>query len=96
MRVTNKDAAYIADLAKLKFSEEELNKMTNELDEILTYIDKLNELDTEQIEPLSHPIELQNVFRADVLLPSTPRELALKNAPEKTDSYFKSPKVLNQ
>lgn len=96
MSVTKKDVEYIANLARLKFSDEELENFTSELNEILNYIEKLNELNTENIEPLSHPIENINVFREDQLKPSIDREEALKNAPSSTEEFFKVPKVINK
>ena len=64
--------------------------------EILNYVEKLNELDTDNVEPLNHPIENVNVFREDELKPSVDTEEALKNAPDRTDEFFKVPKVINQ
>lgn len=96
MSVTKKDVEYIANLARLKFSDEELENFTSELNEILNYVEKLNELNTENIEPLSHPIENINVFREDQLKPSINREEALKNAPSSTEEFFKVPKVINK
>ena len=94
MSVSRKDVEHIAELARLKFNDEELESFTNQLNEILTYVDKLNELDTEKIEPLSHPVENSNVFRVDKVKPSVPKEEALKNAPEKDDNFFRVPKVI--
>ncbi len=96
MSVTKKDVEYIAKLARLKFNDEELENFTYELNEILNYVEKLNELNTENVEPLSHPIENFNVFREDKLQPSIDREDALKNAPSRTDEFFKVPKVINK
>lgn len=95
MSVTKKDVEHIAELARLKFNESELENFTQELNQILTYVEKLNELDTEKVEPLSHPIEGYNIFREDKTVPCTPREEALKNAPESNDEFFKVPKVIN-
>jgi aspartyl-tRNA(Asn)/glutamyl-tRNA(Gln) amidotransferase subunit C len=94
MPVTKNDVEKIAKLAKLKFSEEELENFTPQMNEILNYMDKLNELDTENIEPLSHPVEQTNVFRDDKLKTSVSTEDALKNAPSKDEQYFKVPKVI--
>jgi aspartyl-tRNA(Asn)/glutamyl-tRNA(Gln) amidotransferase subunit C len=94
MAVTKKDVEYIAGLAKLTFKEEELEKFTGQLNEILAYVEKLNELDTTNVEPLSHPIEGSNVFREDVVKPSLDREEALKNAPDRSELFFKVPKVI--
>ena len=94
MPVTKKDVEKIAELAQLKFSEQELESFTHQMNEILAYMDKLNELDTENVEPLSHPVEQTNVFREDELKPSITTEDALKNAPAKDEHYFKVPKVI--
>jgi len=96
MSVTKKDVEYIAELARLKFKEKELENFTHQLNEILSYVDKLNELNTDNVEPLSHPIENINVFRNDELKQSISTEDALKNASDKTDEFFKVPKVINQ
>ncbi len=96
MSITKKDVEYIANLARLKFDETELVNFTHQLNDILSYMEKLNELNTENVEPLSHPIENTNVFREDIIKPSIERELALKNAPDKTDEFFVVPKVINQ
>lgn len=95
MSVTRKDVEHIAQLARLKFKETELNNFTDELNEILGYVEKLNELDTENIEPLSHPVEGSNVFRDDKLKGSIPTAEGLKNAPQSSEEYFKVPKVIN-
>ena len=94
MSVTRKDVEYIAELARLKFKEEELESFTHQLNEILSYVDKLNELNTDNVEPLSHPVENINVFRNDELKKSISTEDALKNAPDKTEKHFKVPKVI--
>ncbi|MBI3123709.1 MAG: Asp-tRNA(Asn)/Glu-tRNA(Gln) amidotransferase subunit GatC [Ignavibacteriales bacterium] len=96
MSVTRKDVEYIASLSKLKFEENELDNFTHQLNDILAYVEKLNELDTENVEPLSHPVENKNVFREDELKPSISTEEALKNSPSKTEEFFRVPKVINQ
>jgi aspartyl-tRNA(Asn)/glutamyl-tRNA(Gln) amidotransferase subunit C len=95
MSVTVNDVEHIAHLAKLEFSEDEKEKLTHQMNEILQHMEKLNELDTSKIEPLSQVVETENVFREDVVKPSIPTEEALKNAPDKTDEHFKVPKVIN-
>jgi len=92
--VTLKEVEHIAELARLKFSEDELQNFTHQLNQILEYVEKLNELDSENIEPLSHPIEGNNVFREDILKQSISREEALKNAPDSDNEFFKVPKVI--
>jgi len=94
MAVTKKDVEKIAGLARLKFTDEELENFTPQMNEILSYMDKLNELATENVKPLSHPVEQTNVFREDELKPSISTEDALKNAPAKDDHHFKVPKVI--
>ena len=96
MAVTIKDVEHIAKLAKLEFNEDEKAKFTEQFNEILAFMEKLNELDTSKVEPLSHVIELRNVFREDVVKPSLPTEEALKNAPAKTEKFFKVPKVIDK
>jgi len=94
MSVTIKDVEHVASLARLTFSESEKVKLTGQLNDILRYMEQLNSLDTSHVEPLSHVIELANVFRPDVLQPSFPREEILKNAPAHTEKFFKVPKVI--
>lgn len=96
MSVTRKDVEYIASLARLKFKDDEIENFTHQLNEILNYVEKLNELDTENVEPLSHPNEAGNVFRNDIKKESTSTKEALKNAPDSTEQFFKVPKVINQ
>lgn len=96
MAVTIKNVEHIAKLAKLEFNEDEKAKFTEQFNEILAFMEKLNELDTSKVEPLSHVIELRNVFREDVVKPSLPTEEALKNAPSKTEKFFKVPKVIDK
>lgn len=92
--VTLNDVKHIAELARLRFSKEELENFTHQLNQILEYVEKLNELDTEKVEPLSHPIEGNNVFREDELKPSISMEDALKNAPDSSEEFFKVPRVI--
>ncbi len=95
MAVTKKEVEQIAELARLQLDESELEDYTIQLNKILEHVEKLNELDTEKVKPLSHPIEGENVFREDIVKPSVDREEALKNAPSKDDEYFKVPKVIS-
>jgi aspartyl-tRNA(Asn)/glutamyl-tRNA(Gln) amidotransferase subunit C len=94
MSVTIKDVEHIARLARLEFSPAEKEKFTHQLNRILEYVGKLNELDTSNVEPLSHVIELENKMREDVVKPGLSSEEALKNAPAKTDKFFKVPKTV--
>jgi aspartyl-tRNA(Asn)/glutamyl-tRNA(Gln) amidotransferase subunit C len=96
MTISIQDVEHVASLAKLSFTEEEKRKLASELNEILTYMEQLNSLDTESVEPLSHVTELGNVFREDNLLPGIDRDEALKNAPAKTEMFFRVPKVIGE
>ncbi len=96
MPVAIKDVEHIAKLAKLSFSDEEKAEFTEQFNEILSFMDKLNELDTSNVEPLSHVIELKNALREDVVRPSLPTGEALENAPAKSEQFFKVPKVIDR
>jgi len=94
MKVSKNDIEYIAKLAKLKFNDEEAIKMQGEMNKILEYVEKLNELDTSDVEPLSHVIDLKNVAREDVANQTLTADDMLKNAPSKTEKFFRVPKVI--
>jgi aspartyl-tRNA(Asn)/glutamyl-tRNA(Gln) amidotransferase subunit C len=94
MAVTIKDVEHIAKLAKLEFTDAEKEKFTSQLNKILEYVEQLNKLNTDNVEPLSHVIELNNVFRSDEVKLGVETPEALKNAPSKTEKFFKVPKVI--
>ncbi|MFQ6615701.1 MAG: Asp-tRNA(Asn)/Glu-tRNA(Gln) amidotransferase subunit GatC [Fidelibacterota bacterium] len=94
-KVTRKDVLRIASLANLKLTDKEVETYTAQFNEILTYMDQLNELDTDKVEPLSHVLDLVNVLREDVTGPSLSREEALSNAPESDGKFFIVPKVVD-
>jgi aspartyl-tRNA(Asn)/glutamyl-tRNA(Gln) amidotransferase subunit C len=94
MAVTIKDVDHVAVLARLTFSDSEKEKLTSELNEILRYMEQLNALDTDNVEPLLHVIDYGNVFRDDALQPGLDREQALANAPSRNNLFFKVPKVI--
>ncbi|HBM81699.1 MAG: Asp-tRNA(Asn)/Glu-tRNA(Gln) amidotransferase subunit GatC [Clostridiales bacterium] len=94
MEVTIKDVQYVAELARLKFSEDKLLKFTKDLNDIVGYVDKLNELNTDDIPVSVNPVFIQNVFREDKKGESLNSEEVLKNAPDKQDGYFKVPKII--
>lgn len=96
MSVTIKDVEHVASLARLSFPDAEKEKLTHELNDILKYMEQLNSLDTSNIQPLSHVIELTNVFRDDEVKLGVTREEALKNAPAKSEQFFKVPKVIGE
>lgn len=84
----------VAVLARLKLSEAEVADYVTKLGNVLSYVETLNEVNTEGIEPMVHAVELSNVFRVDEMQPSLPRELALQNAPKTDGMYFLVPQIL--
>lgn len=86
---------YVAILAKLELSGEEKETAKKDMDRMLDYIDKMNELDTTGVEPLSHLFQVDNVFREDVVTGGDDRDRILKNAPEQKDGAFKVPKTVD-
>ena len=93
-KISKKDVEYVARLARLKLSETEKEAHAKQLNKILGYMDKLNQLDTTHIKPTSHVVEMQNVFREDSVTPSIPVDNAFQNAPDKKDNFFRVPKVI--
>ena len=91
--LTRKEVEHIAELAKIKLTEEEKELFRGQLERILDYFKKIDELDLEGFEPTTHVLDLSNVFRDDVVRESLPPEEVLANAPEKEDRYFKAPRV---
>jgi len=96
MSVTLNDLEKIAQLARLTLKEDEKEKFLDQVNQILKYVEKLNEVDTEGIEPLSHSMDLVNVMRDDKEKPSLPQKEALANAPLKNDKFFRVPKVVSK
>lgn len=94
MKIDDKLITYLEDLSRLKLSGEEQEKAKEDLGKILNYMEKLNELDTTNIEPVSHPFTFTNNFRKDEKVQSYDRDLILKNAPDKKDGCFKVPKTV--
>jgi aspartyl-tRNA(Asn)/glutamyl-tRNA(Gln) amidotransferase subunit C len=82
---------HVARLARLRLSDEEVERMSAELSTILDHIEKINELDLENVEPTSHVIELENVLRDDDPRPSWPRERVLEEAPDVAEGGFRVP-----
>ncbi|MFX1328650.1 MAG: Asp-tRNA(Asn)/Glu-tRNA(Gln) amidotransferase subunit GatC [Promethearchaeota archaeon] len=88
---------HISKLALLDLSEEEKEKLAKELGDILSYFKKLDNIDTSNVKPMTHPIDgLKNVFREDIPWKSLSNEEALKNAKHKKDGYFKAPRILKE
>ena len=95
MKISSKEVEYVAHLARLEISDEEKEKFTGQLNDILLYIDKLNELDTRGVEPMSHAIAVTNAFREDRILDSLGTEKSLANAPDARGEFFRVPKVID-
>lgn len=94
MSVTKDDVEYVADLARLQFSEEETEKMAGEMSKILDFMETLEEVDTGDVEPLEHVIELEYRLREDEAKEPLSHEDALKNAPDADSDYFRVPRVI--
>jgi aspartyl-tRNA(Asn)/glutamyl-tRNA(Gln) amidotransferase subunit C len=89
--IDREQVLHVAKLARLKLTEEEVERMAGELSQILAHVEHMTELDLEGVEPTSHAVRLENVLREDVPRPSLPRERALENAPDATESGFRVP-----
>lgn len=94
MVITDELVSYLEELGRIKLSEEAEKKAKEDLQKILTYIDTLNELDTEGVEPLSHSFPIKNVMREDEIQPSVDRDVILENAPRKKDGCFMVPRTV--
>ena len=94
MKVNESVIEHIANLARLNLSNDEKSKMAQEMEGIISYMDKLNELDTDRAEPMQHVLPVENVLRKDEVKDSYDREEILKNAPSKEDGCFTVPKVV--
>lgn len=94
MKITRDQVEHVAVLARLKLDDSEIATFTGQMDAILSYADKLSALDTDGIVPTSHAVPMENAFRSDELRPSIGAELALANAPERVEGFFKVPKVI--
>jgi aspartyl-tRNA(Asn)/glutamyl-tRNA(Gln) amidotransferase subunit C len=93
-RISTDQVKHVANLARLAITEEEASRFTQQLDKIITYAEQLNEVDTENVEPTSHVLEIKNVMREDVAKPGLPNEEVLKNAPDHQDGQIKVPPII--
>ena len=107
MKVTEKDVAYVADLANLELTDQERQRMLKDLNSILDYIDRLNELNTSDVPPMAQisakfgqsdvkPNDGNAAWREDILVPCLPHAEAMNNAPESDGEFFKVPKVIEK
>lgn len=93
--ITDETIEYVGILAKLELNEEEKERAKKDMSEMLDYIDKLNELDTDGVEPMSHVFPVNNVFREDEVTNGDGSRETLANAPQKKDGGFKVPKTIS-
>ena len=96
MPITRAEVEKVSLLARLVFSNEELDQMTSQMGEVLGYIELLSELDTTHVEPMAHALDFFNAFRDDVARPSLDREAALANAPNRDQECYLVPAVLGE
>ncbi len=94
MSITKKEVEHVALLARLQLNEEEIDSYTIQLNSILVWVEKLNELDVTNVEPTAHVLPMENVFREDKVRPSLEMEKVLANAPDTKDTFFKVPRIV--
>lgn len=94
MAITRRDVEHVARLARLRFSEADQERFASQLARIVDYVEKLNELGTDGVEPTAHAVPLRNVTRPDMLGPSIDRETILKLAPRSGEGFVKVPRVI--
>lgn len=94
MSISRDDVRHIAGLARLRFSDEDEEQMADEMSRILDYVDKLNELDTSGVPPMSHVLDVHNVFRDDDVEARIDRDDALQSAPDDDGTHFRVPNVI--
>ncbi len=94
--ITREQVQHVANLARLKLSLEEEERFTRHLNDILLFFQQLNELDTQDVPPTSHVLDMNNVMREDEMRPSWPREDVLKNAPDHENGMFRVPAVIEE
>ncbi len=94
MKITKQEVEHVAKLARLELSEQAKEMFTNQLSNILTYVEQLNALDTKGVEPTSHVLDIRNVMRDDVAQESLPQDRALANAPDKAAGHYRVPKII--
>jgi aspartyl-tRNA(Asn)/glutamyl-tRNA(Gln) amidotransferase subunit C len=92
--ITRQDVEHVARLSRLALGEAEIERMREQLDGILAYIDKLRALDTAGVEPTSHAVPQVNVMREDDLWACLPQDAALANAPDRSDAFFRVPRII--
>ena len=94
-KIDQEQVKKVAVLSRLELSDDEVEEFTAQLGAILNYVEKMNELDTENVQPLSHCLPISNCFREDVIRESLGTEKTLANAPQRDGEFFKVPKILD-
>ena len=94
MELTRQEVQRVASLAQLRLMPEELEQLTNQLQNILQYMEKLSELDTSAIEPFTHAADVSNIFREDIVTNTPNADAILANAPAKSKTFFRVPKII--
>jgi len=94
MSLTREDVAKVSLLGRLRLRDDELDRMTDQLTQIVAYMELLSEVDTEHVEPMAHAVEQSNVFADDLPRPSLDRDAALSNAPKRDNECYRVPAVL--
>jgi len=95
-KINKSQVEKIAKLSRLKLTAQEVQEFTGQLSAIIDYVEKMNELDTANVEPLAHCLPIHNVFRSDEPKGSLGTEIALSNAPQTDGDFFKVPKILDE
>ena len=93
-RISKEQVQHVANLARLAITEEETEMLTKQLDQIITFAEQLNELDTENVEPTTHVLHMKNVLREDKASQGLAREEVLKNAPDHQDGQIRVPGIM--
>lgn len=94
MKITSDDVRHVARLARITLIDEQVEIFRKQLNDIVEYVEKLNEIETSNIEPTSHIVPLNNIFREDLMIPSLPRQEMLRNAPDSNERFYIVPKII--
>ncbi|MCX7836242.1 MAG: Asp-tRNA(Asn)/Glu-tRNA(Gln) amidotransferase subunit GatC [bacterium] len=93
---SNEDIKKLAELAHIEIEEDEIETFRNDLEKIISYVNRLSELDLTNVEPMQNPYDSENFWREDIVQPSLPQEEVLKNAPRKAGPFFVFPRIVPQ
>ncbi|MFN2615249.1 MAG: Asp-tRNA(Asn)/Glu-tRNA(Gln) amidotransferase subunit GatC [Actinomycetota bacterium] len=96
MGISKEQVSHVARLARLSFTDDELDRFTDQLSKILEHAAQVSNLATEDVPPTAHPLPLHNVFRPDVVEPSLPHHKAISTAPDEEDGRFKVPRIIEE